>query len=95
MVVARCDNVPAGFLQLLRSAADDMVIDLIAVDAAYRGRGLARAMIGFASAKCNCAGSVVVGTQVANIPSVRLYETLGFRLTAAQYVFHHHGTAAC
>jgi ribosomal protein S18 acetylase RimI-like enzyme len=94
-VVARCDNVPAGFLQLLRSAADDMVIDLIAVDTAYRGRGVARAMIGFASANCDCGGPVLVGTQVANIPSVRLYETLGFRLTAAHYVFHHHGTAAC
>ena len=32
-----------------------------------------------------------VGTQAANTPSVRLYESLGFRLSQAQFVLHHHG----
>ena len=36
---------------------------------------------------------IAVGTQVANLPSVRLYEKLGFRLAAAQYVFHFHNPA--
>jgi ribosomal protein S18 acetylase RimI-like enzyme len=35
--------------------------------------------------------AIVVGTQAANIPSVRLYESLGFRLRSSQYVLHHHG----
>ena len=93
MVVARaimCRRVPAP----LRSAADDMIMVSHCCRHGYRG-GAGRAMIGFASANCDCAGSAVVGTQVANIPSVRLYETLGFRLTAARYVFHYHGTTAC
>jgi len=32
-----------------------------------------------------------VGTQVANIPSTRLYEKAGFRLRASHYVLHAHG----
>jgi ribosomal protein S18 acetylase RimI-like enzyme len=91
MVVACHDGHPVGFLQLLRSPADDLVIDLIAVDGAHRGEGLARDMIAFASANCPCEGRIVVGTQVANVPSVRLYESMGFRLESAQYVLHHHG----
>jgi ribosomal protein S18 acetylase RimI-like enzyme len=91
MVVACQGGKPAGFLQLLRSPADDLVIDLIAVDQEYRGGGLARAMIAFAVANCQCKGGVTVGTQIANIPSVRLYESMGFRLQSAQYVLHHHG----
>jgi ribosomal protein S18 acetylase RimI-like enzyme len=92
MVVACQDNKPVGFLQLLRGADSLLIIDLIAVLAAQRGRDLAKAMIAFACAKCECAGPIVVGTQVANTRSVRLYERLGFRFDAAQYVFHHHGT---
>jgi ribosomal protein S18 acetylase RimI-like enzyme len=95
MVVARRGETPVGFLQLLRSPADDLVIDLIAVEPQHRGAGLARAMIAFAAANCDCSGRIVVGTQVANIPSVRLYESLGFRLASAQYVFHHHGASPC
>jgi GNAT superfamily N-acetyltransferase len=95
MVVAQCGAETVGFLQLLRSPEDALVIDLIGVIAEHRGRGLAGAMIAFACASCDCAGPVVVGTQVANATSVRLYEKLGFRLTSAQYVFHHHGSPTC
>jgi len=91
MVVACVDGRVAGFLQLLRSQADELVVDLIAVDVAYQGQGLASAMIAFAADQCDPAGPVVVGTQVANLPSVRFYEKLGFRLAGAQYVYHFHG----
>jgi ribosomal protein S18 acetylase RimI-like enzyme len=94
MVVASEGDRPAGFLQLLQLPDGALVIDLIAVIAAQRGRGLARAMIAFACKNCDCAGPIVVATQVGNTPSVRLYEKIGFRLDAAQYVFHHHG-ASC
>ena len=33
---------------------------------------------------------LIVGTQVANVPSVQLYESLGFRLKSSQYVLHMH-----
>src|SRR6185312_15507188 len=95
MVTARRDGAAAGFLQLLKSVEGKLVIDLIAVGAPYRGAGLARAMIAFAARECDGTGSIIVGTQVSNIPSVRLYASLGFRLTSAQYVFHRHGAITC
>jgi hypothetical protein len=36
-----------------------------------------------------------VGTQIANIPSLRLYERLGFTMAESAYVLHaHRGGAA-
>lgn len=96
MVVAEDGGRVAGFLQLLWSG-DQLVIDLVAVDSHSRGRGLARAMIGFAAERgtgdARRPAAMIVGTQAANIPSVRLYESLGFRLCGSQYVLHHHGEA--
>ncbi len=94
MVVACAGERPVGFLQLLRTPDGGLLIDLIGVSTAERGRGFARAMIAFAGKNCGCSGEVVVGTAIANARSIRLYETMGFRLRSAQYVFHHHG-AAC
>jgi dTDP-4-amino-4,6-dideoxy-D-galactose acyltransferase len=94
MVVSRVDDRLVGFLQLLRMQDGGLLIDLIAVSARERGRGLARAMIRFACRNCGCVGQVTVGTAIANTRSIRLYQSMGFRLCDAQYVFHHHG-AAC
>ena len=94
MVVTCVGDRPVGFLQLLRMPDGGLLIDLIAVSAGERGRGLARAMIAFACDNCDCTGQIVVGTAIANTRSVSLYENMGFRLCGAQYVFHHHG-AAC
>ena len=94
MVVTCVGDRPVGFLQLLRIPDGGLLIDLIAVSAGERGRGLARAMIAFACDNCDCTGQVVVGTAIVNTRSVSLYENMGFRLCGAQYVFHHHG-AAC
>ena len=94
MVAASRSGVPVGFLQLLRSSNDELIIDLIAVEASCAGQGIAAAMIGFAAKNCEVSGPMVVGTQVANTRSIRLYERLGFRLQSAQYVFHHHGGLA-
>jgi ribosomal protein S18 acetylase RimI-like enzyme len=94
MVVAERDGVVAGFLQLLW-AGPVLVIDLIAVSPQATRQGHARAMLAFAAA--NGTGDMRrpegfrVGTQAANAPSVRLYESLGFRFTDAQFVLHHHG----
>jgi ribosomal protein S18 acetylase RimI-like enzyme len=90
MIVASVDGAVGGFLQLLKLGNDRLIIDLIAVAARCRGRGVARAMIGRA-ARTMAAVELIVGTQAANTPSVRLYEGLGFRLTSAQLVLHHHG----
>jgi len=94
MVVAEHNGGVGGFLQLIW-VGNVLVIDLIAVAPQAVRQGLARAMIGFAAAhgtgNARCPISMRVGTQAANVPSVRLYESLGFRLTEACFVLHHHG----
>jgi len=91
MLIAQIDGVPAGFCQLLLRGAD-AIIDLIAVDPGHVRGGLARKMVESVPA---CAAKrglrttrIVVGTQAANTPSVNLYESCGFRLSAATLVLH-------
>lgn len=97
MVIAEHEGRVAGFL-LLQWTGDRLVIDLIGVSPDLQGRGLGRGMIRHAARHGTGDGripaSMLVGTQSANTPSVRLYESLGFRLASAQHVLHHHGSMA-
>jgi ribosomal protein S18 acetylase RimI-like enzyme len=97
MVIAEHEGRVAGFLQLLW-AGDRLVIDLIGVAPQLQGRGFGRGMIRYAACFGTGDGRIpagmLVGTQAANIPSVRLYESLGFRMVSAQHVLHHHGSIA-
>lgn len=94
LLVAIRGGTPAGFLAVLASThrgATSRVIDLIGVDPAFQGQGVGRALVAHFireyAGKCEW---LVVGTQAANIPSVRLYETCGFRLAETAYVLHAH-----
>jgi ribosomal protein S18 acetylase RimI-like enzyme len=91
MILAFAGGQPAGFLQLLVPEPRTLIIDLIAVAESVRRRGLAGRMVAFAEAAFPEAQRIVVGTQIANTPSVRCYEGLGFRLSASAYVLHCHG----
>ena len=97
MVVAEEAGAVVGFLQLRWAQDRRLMIDLIAVHPQHERRGHARAMIGFAALKGTGAGQLprgmVVGTQAANVGSIRLYESLGFRLRDSKFVLHHHGAA--
>lgn len=92
MVVAETKHRVCAFLQLLRDGADLVTIDLIGVAADARRRGLASAMIRHAFQACD-AKKMRVGTQIANVASLRLYERLGFRVIATSYVLHLHRPA--
>lgn len=95
MVVAEDKNGPVGFLQLLRRGDGAIQIDLIAVAEKARGRGLGRAMIGFAIQRClGRPVEVRVGTQIANIRSLNFYSSLGFVFASATYVLHFHTRAS-
>lgn len=89
MVVAAGRFGVVGFLQLL-DRKESLVIDLIGVDGGARRKGLASRMIAFAEAACTGFQRLRVGTQAVNIPSLRLYESLGFRMADVQYVLHFH-----
>jgi ribosomal protein S18 acetylase RimI-like enzyme len=90
MVIALVEGTIGGFVQLLYSQDKILTIDLIAVAENQRRKGIAGDMIAFAEAECGPFEHIRVGTQIANIPSMRLYEKLGFRVTEAHYVFHYH-----
>ncbi len=89
MIVALVDGEIAGFVTLLHRGEEELVIDLIVVDEKRRRNGIASDMISYAESHSN-RRRIVVGTQVANIASSRLYEKLGFRLCESYYVFHYH-----
>jgi GNAT superfamily N-acetyltransferase len=91
MVIAEEGDQVAGFVQVLRGSGDSLVIDLVAVRLGSRGKGLGRAMIGFAAQTClGRPVGMVVGTQISNVRSLRLYESLAFRVSDAHYVLHLH-----
>lgn len=89
MIVARNRNSIMGFLQLIQNR-ENLTIDLIAVDKSFQGKGVAKSMIFFAEKNIANVKHIYVGTQISNIPSIRLYETLGFKLMTTGYVFHYH-----
>lgn len=88
MVVAQERGQIVGFLQLINQGGEALMIDLIAVKASARGRGYARRMISFAAKNCMEGAPILVGTQLANVASIALYEEVGFRMMAANHVFH-------
>jgi ribosomal protein S18 acetylase RimI-like enzyme len=89
MVVSERDGQIASFLQILFSG-DILVIDLIAVSEEFRRKGIASNMIACAEANLEGFNRIRVGTQIANIPSLRLYERLGFRIINTSYILHYH-----
>ena len=89
MTVALIGEKIVGFLQLLQSE-DLLTIDLIAVDSHHLGNGIAGDLIRFSETHCQGCKTIQVGTQIANTPSIRFYEGMGFRLISSQYIFHFH-----
>ncbi|GIX47105.1 MAG: hypothetical protein KatS3mg131_1316 [Candidatus Tectimicrobiota bacterium] len=91
LFVALAAGQPVGFLAALRAAPHTGVIDLVGVHPAHQRRGVGQALVRHALAyyRDTCS-EVQVGTQAANIPSVRLYERLGFTLVRSAYVMHWH-----
>jgi len=91
MVVIEDNSKIIGFLQLISKNQNTVVIDLIAIDEKSRGKGLAKEMISFAYENClKKDGTIEVGTQIANTPSIKLYSKLSFHMNSASYVLHMH-----
>lgn len=80
----------AGFLAVVASGRR-RVIDLVAVDEAFRGQGVGRALVAdFVRRHGAGSGGLSVATQAGNAPSLALYEALGFRVSEAAWVLHRH-----
>ena len=90
LLAAVDDGAPLGFLAVLEDG-DSRIIDLVGVAPEAQGRGVGRALVTAFVARHHAPGrKLLVGTQIANVPSVRLYESVGFSLTGAAYVLHLH-----
>jgi len=88
MIVACVTEKIAGFLLLIKHEKT-LIIDLIAVNAQYQRKKIASDMINYTISNFDFS-ELQVGTQVGNIPSIHLYENLGFRMIGSEYVFHFH-----
>jgi len=94
LFVALVGTRPAGFLAVIAAEIDDKricTIDLIGVGQDFQRRGVGQALSAFFikhyRERCDY---LTVGTQAANIPSLRLYQKLGFNISQTQYVMHGH-----
>jgi GNAT superfamily N-acetyltransferase len=98
LFVAHDGDRVLGFNAMLvadRPGEPAAVIDLIAVHPDHQQRGIGIALIAAAIVHYQARCPVVeVSTQASNIPSVRLYESLGFRLIRSTFVLHRHGPDA-
>jgi ribosomal protein S18 acetylase RimI-like enzyme len=94
LLVAREQGRPLGFLAVAASELDGKhvrIIDLIGVATEEQGRGIGRALVSaFAAEHAERCDELRVGTQIANVSSLRLYEALGFSVVGSSYVLHLH-----
>jgi len=92
VVVVEDDQGIGGFLLLLHNELEcSLLIDLIAVEARCRNKGFARSIVTFALNEClENSVAIKVGTQISNLPSILLYNDLGFKLTSVAFVLHLH-----
>jgi ribosomal protein S18 acetylase RimI-like enzyme len=94
MIVSCFKDQPVGFTQIVIKSDSELIIDLICVDSQHHGVGLASAMISFLINKIAPSlpdiKDVLVGTQISNLPSLSLYQKLGFKIISSDYVFHYH-----
>ena len=84
----------AGFLAVLESSQEGRrvaIIDLLGVAQEHQGKGVGHALVQlFIQDWRGRAEELRVGTQAANLRSLRLYEQNGFRMAASDYVLHAH-----
>ena len=89
LIVKEMHSIIVGFLLILQKK-EDYIIDLIAVDSNYRKLGIARDMIVYFESNLGSEKTLITGTQIANIQSLRLYQSLGFKVNRSDYIFHYH-----
>jgi ribosomal protein S18 acetylase RimI-like enzyme len=83
-------GLPVGFLCVLQ-VGEARAIDLIGVAPHAQRRGVGTALVDAFVRLYGADGAELrVGTQIANLPSLALYQQLGFTIVSAVYVLHRH-----
>jgi ribosomal protein S18 acetylase RimI-like enzyme len=97
LLVAEHDGRVAGFLAVRVVSEGNTrvaVIDLVGVGKDFQRLGIGEKLVQHFIQSSADADVLRVGTQAANIPSLRLYEKSGFRMSASAFVLHGHVNAA-
>lgn len=91
LLVAEINDKPVGFLAELVTNEKVGVIDLIGVDKNMQAQGIGKRLVQYhINDAVNKYTNLLVGTQIANIPSTRLYQTCGYQVSNSTYVLHAH-----
>lgn len=93
LIIAETNGTISGFLAVLRATVGQKkasVIDLIGVDARFQRRGIGERLVKEFITSASGVDVLRVGTQAANIPSMRLYQKSGFLVAETAYVLHAH-----
>lgn len=90
IIVKRIDQKIVGFATLGRKSEGLADIGLVAVDEAYRGRGIAKELMTMAKnlAKDQGYQKLQVVTQLDNEPANLLYKKAGFNIHSITYIYH-------
>lgn len=92
VIIVRSKEKIVGYITLRIKNLNEKafgIIDLIAVEENYRGRGVGKMLVTEGIKKiCNRIDSLYVGTQISNMPALRLYEGLGFKAIFSEATLH-------
>ena len=91
--VAESENRIVGFALLRSKAGTEKTgeIELIAVDPAFHGRGVGKALVAEAIQHYRGKTSEIhVGTQAKNLQAIGLYTRMGFSVVRSELSFHRH-----
>ncbi len=91
--VAESKNRIVGFALLRSRASTEKIgeIELIAVDSAFHGRGIGKALVAEAIRHYQGKTSKIhVGTQAKNLRAIGLYTGMGFSVVRSELSFHRH-----
>lgn len=87
-VINEDDQIKGFLLSMIKN--DNVIIDLIAVDKRFRNESVATNLInGMINYYKNKFATFFVSTQISNIPSIKLYQKLGFITQHHQLVWHY------
>lgn len=89
LLLAVVGNTPAGFCSWRQSAPDEAEILNIAVDPAFRRRGVASALLSAVSTQAR--GSIFLEVAEPNLPAIALYRKLGWEYSGVRAGYYNHG----
>jgi len=81
-----------GFLLAIKDKPQRFNIDLIGIAKAHRGQRFGEFLVTFAQAYFSAGGhcsEILVGTQITNLSSLRLYQRMGFSVIGSSYMLHY------